>query len=137
MRAVLPSFLAGLLFGLGLTVSHMINPAKIVGFLDFAGDWDPTLALVMIGALTVTVPAFALAGRLKRPLLAKAFRLPDRLDIDTSLLAGAVLFGIGWGLAGFCPGPALAALATGLWQVGLFVAAMLAGMFLHARLTAD
>ena len=124
----------GLLFGAGLAVSQMIDPAKVVGFLDFAGDWDPSLALVMAGALVVTVPAFALRRRRERPLLNDEFQIPGRRDIDGRLIAGAAVFGLGWGIAGFCPGPALAALTIGGWPVILFVLAMLAGMFLYRLL---
>ncbi len=117
-----------MLFGAGLAVSGMMNPAKVLGFLDIAGDWDPTLAFVMGGALIVALPATLLARRRSRPVLAERFDLPAKKAIDLPLIAGSALFGLGWGLVGFCPGPALSALSTGLWQVALFVAAMLAGM---------
>jgi uncharacterized membrane protein YedE/YeeE len=123
---------AGTLFGLGLAVSGMMNPAKIVGFLDVAGRWDPTLAFVMGGALLVTIPAFRLILNRPRPILADGFDLPTRSTLDRRLLGGAALFGVGWGLSGFCPGPAVAALTTGLAPVFAFVAAMLAGMVLYA-----
>lgn len=126
------SLLAGLLFGAGLTLSRMVNPEKILSFLDLGsiptGGWDPTLAFVMAGALLVSAPAFWLARRRGRPLLAARLQVPTRRDIDGSLVAGAVLFGIGWGLVGYCPGPAISALALGRWQTVLFVTAMLAGM---------
>ncbi len=128
MRRVLASLICGLLFGAGLAVSGMINPAKVLNFLDFAGTWDPTLAFVMGGALIVTVPGFALVRRRGAPLLTGRLHLPDRHDIDVRLIAGAVLFGLGWGIAGFCPGPALAALSSGIGLVVVFVVAMLAGM---------
>ena len=134
MASIIASLLIGTLFGVGLTLSQMINPMKVLGFLDFAGDWDPTLAFVMGGALLVTVPGFAAARRLRGPLLGGAFRLPTRKDVDRRLLAGAALFGLGWGLAGFCPGPALSALSLGGFQVLIFVAAMLAGMLLETLL---
>lgn len=134
MAAIIVSLLIGTLFGVGLTLSQMINPMKVLGFLDFAGDWDPTLAFVMGGALLVTVPGFALARRLRGPLLGGTFHMPTRKDLDARLLLGAAIFGLGWGLAGFCPGPALSALSTGSGQVILFVAAMLAGMFLERLL---
>ena len=134
MASIIASLLIGTLFGVGLTLSQMINPMKVLGFLDFAGDWDPTLAFVMGGALLVTVPGFAVARRLRGPLLGGAFRLPTRKDVDRRLLAGAALFGLGWGLAGFCPGPALSALSLGGFQVLIFVAAMLAGMLLETLL---
>lgn len=130
MGAVIGSLLAGILFGAGLTLSRMIDPAKVVGFLDVFGAWDPTLAFVMAGALAVAAPGYALVRRRRGPLFAAAFQIPTRRDIEPRLLAGAGLFGLGWGLAGFCPGPALAALATGLAPVGLFVLAMIGGMLL-------
>lgn len=127
---------AGMLFGLGLAVSGMMNPARIIGFLDVAGRWDPTLAFVMGGALLVTVPAFRLILNRPRPILADGFDLPTRSTLDRRLLGGAAVFGVGWGLSGFCPGPAVAALTTGLAPVFAFVAAMLAGMVLYAWLFA-
>ena len=128
MARSLASLLAGVIFGLGLTISGMVNPAKVIGFLDLAGDWDPTLALVMGGALAVALPGLALVRRRQRPLLDESFQVPSRKEIDPRLLGGAALFGVGWGLAGFCPGPALAALASGLAPVLIFVAAMIVGM---------
>jgi len=125
------ALVAGLLFGLGLTVSQMIDPAKVLAFLDVAGDWDPSLALVMIGALIVAAPAFRAARTGGRPLYGDSYALPTRRDIDRPLLIGGLLFGIGWGLVGYCPGPALAGLLLGDWQTWLFVAAMIAGMALH------
>lgn len=130
-RGYLAIFLSGLLFGLGLVVSGMSNPGKVIGFLDLAGDWDPSLILVMGGGLLVTVPAFRLVLRKSEPLFEERFFLPTLTAIDSKLVVGAALFGIGWGLAGFCPGPALAAIVTFNPQVLLFVAAMLAGMVLH------
>jgi uncharacterized membrane protein YedE/YeeE len=121
-----------MLFGLGLAISGMTNPAKVVGFLDVAGGWDPTLAFVMGGALLVTVPAFRLILGRPRPILADGFALPTKSALDGRLLGGAALFGVGWGLSGFCPGPAVAALVTGLTPVFAFVAAMMAGMVLYA-----
>lgn len=144
MRAV-AGFLAGFLFGIGLTVSHMISPAKVLDFLDFAGSvrgtWDPSLALVMAGALLVSAVGYRLVFRYRaKPLLVPSFAVPTRKDIDLRLVAGSALFGLGWGMAGMCPGPALSALATGSGKVFLFVAAMLAGMAAHrlvfARVTA-
>jgi uncharacterized membrane protein YedE/YeeE len=133
MLRTLVALLAGTLFGLGLAVSGMMNPAKVIGFLDFAGGWDPTLALVMGGALLVTVPAFRLILGRPRPILADGFALPKRNALDARLLGGAALFGVGWGLSGFCPGPAVAAVVTGLVPVFAFVAAMMVGMVLYAR----
>ena len=139
------SFAAGLLFGLGLTVSQMINPSKVIGFLDFAGNWDPTLAFVMGGALVAAYPGTALARRWRRSaqaagqsepksFLGQRFQIPNRSDIDFALIGGSALFGVGWGLSGLCPGPALAALSTGLAPIVVFVVAMLAGMAIHRLL---
>lgn len=128
MRHLASAFAAGLLFGLGLTVSHMIDPAKVLGFLDLAGDWDPSLALVMLGALAVAAPGYALARRLARPLCAAVFAPPTSTAVNRRLLVGALLFGTGWGLVGYCPGPALASVGFGGGRTLAFVAAMLAGM---------
>jgi uncharacterized membrane protein YedE/YeeE len=128
----LVALFTGALFGLGLAVSGMMNPAKVIGFLDFAGGWDPTLAFVMGGALLVSIPAFRLILGRQRPVLAGGFELPTRSALDARLLGGAALFGVGWGLSGFCPGPAVAALVTGLAPVFAFVAAMMAGMVVYA-----
>lgn len=128
---VIVALAAGLLFGFGLALSQMIAPAKVLAFLDIAGRWDPSLAFVMIGALAIAAPAYAMAGRRARPLYGDGFAVPTRRDIDKPLVIGALLFGVGWGLAGYCPGPAIASLSFGLWQTWLFVAAMLAGMALH------
>ncbi|MES1978415.1 MAG: DUF6691 family protein [Pseudomonadota bacterium] len=125
---VLTSLLAGLVFGLGLIVSGMANPAKVLGFLDLAGPWDPSLALVMGGAIAVGFFAFLLARNRTRSLLGAAMRLPDARHIDRRLVLGSLLFGVGWGVAGFCPGPGLAALGMGESKALVFVAAMLAGM---------
>jgi uncharacterized membrane protein YedE/YeeE len=128
MARILVALLAGLLFGIGLVESEMVVPAKVLGFLDVFGNWDPSLAFVMGGAILVTAPAFALARRLGAPILAGRFELPTRRDLDAPLLSGAAIFGIGWGLVGLCPGPALTALGFGSGQALLFVAAMIAGM---------
>lgn len=125
--------ISGLVFGLGLAVSGMMNPAKVIGFLDVAGDWDPTLAFVMVGALLVADPAYRLVPKRGRPVLDERFSLPEKKVIGALLVGGSALFGVVWGLVGFCPGPAIAALGTGLLPVFAFVAAMLAGMALHAR----
>ena len=126
-------FLSGLLFGLGLTVSAMVNPAKVVGFLDLFGNWDPSLALVMAGGLAVTIPAFQLILKRDRPLLESRFFLPTSQDIDHRLIGGAILFGVGWGLAGLCPGPALTSLITLNGSIWLFVVAMIGGMVFHRK----
>jgi uncharacterized membrane protein YedE/YeeE len=133
MALALSSFTIGIIFGLGLAVSEMINPARVIGFLDVAGRWDPTLMFVMGGALAVTLPAFAFILRRARPLLDGEFFMPTKRDIDRPLIVGAALFGIGWGLGGFCPGPALAGLASGAPGVMLFVVAMVAGQWLASR----
>ena len=122
------AFVAGLVFGIGLIVSQMASPAKVLGFLDLAGRWDPSLAFVMAGAIAVAVFGFALAGRRPATLLGTPFLLPTTRVIDARLVGGAVLFGVGWGLGGFCPGPALVALGAGQAKAFVFVAAMLAGM---------
>jgi uncharacterized membrane protein YedE/YeeE len=130
MQAVLATA-CGVLFGAGLAVSGMTNPAKVLGFLDVLGRWDPTLAFVMGGAVVVAALGFARARRRERPWLAERFAFPTRRDVDADLVVGAVLFGVGWGLVGLCPGPALANLVRGSAEVGLFVTAMVVGVLLH------
>jgi uncharacterized membrane protein YedE/YeeE len=125
---ILAALVSGLVFGAGLALAGMTNPAKVLSFLDIAGAWDPTLALVMGGALAVNAGAYALMRRRRKPLFADAFALPARADLDARLLGGATLFGIGWALVGLCPGPALASLARGEGEVFGFVAAMAVGM---------
>jgi hypothetical protein len=125
---IVVSALVGLVFGIGLIVSGMADPAKVLGFLDLAGRWDPSLAFVMAGAITVAAPAFAIARRRDHSLTGAAMQLPTAQQIDRRLVLGSVAFGIGWGLAGFCPGPALVALGAGLGPAAVFVTAMLAGM---------
>jgi uncharacterized membrane protein YedE/YeeE len=132
------SLVAGLLFGIGLIVSGMADPAKVLGFLDLAGAWDPSLALVMAGAIAVGTVAFWIAGKRTLSLLGLKMNLPSARQIDRRLVGGSLLFGIGWGIAGFCPGPALVALGMGQAKAAVFVLAMLAGMLLfeaveHAR----
>ena len=124
----LVAFVAGLVFGLGLLLSGMADPAKVLGFLDLAGAWDPSLMFVMGGAIGVGAVAFAAARRRTRSLLGEAMQWPTKTGIDRRLVAGALLFGAGWGLAGFCPGPAIVALGLGEAKAVVFVAAMLAGM---------
>jgi uncharacterized membrane protein YedE/YeeE len=132
MPIVLAALVCGLVFGFGLAISGMTQPTKVLGFLDVlgiaSGRWDPTLAFVMIGALAVAAPGFFLARRRGQPLLAKAAAWPSKSEIDRPLLAGAVLFGIGWGLVGLCPGPAIANLATLSSRILAFVVAMAVGM---------
>ena len=125
---VVSSLLAGLVFGLGLIISGMANPAKVLGFLDLAGRWDPSLALVMAGAIAVGFAAFAVARTRTVSFLGAKMKLTTARHIDRRLIAGGLLFGIGWGIAGFCPGPALVALGLGESKAVIFVAAMFAGM---------
>src|SRR5215208_8166339 len=135
MLKMMINLFAGTLFGLGVSISGMVNPAKVIGFLDFAGDWDPTLALVFGGALLVAIPTFRLTFRRQHPVLEEDFELPSKDSVDARLLAGSAIFGVGWGLAGFCPGPSVTALASGLLPVFAFVAAMVAGMALYKRVS--
>ncbi|MET0387741.1 MAG: YeeE/YedE family protein [Polyangiales bacterium] len=127
---------SGLLFGVGLVVSGMTQPQKVLDFLDPLGDFDPSLILVMVGAIGVHLPAYWMIRKRAAPLYAARFSVPTRRDIDVKLLAGAFLFGAGWGLGGYCPGPALVALPAGHAATLVFVAAMLAGMFLTAQVEA-
>lgn len=126
--AAITALLAGLLFGLGLMISGMANPAKVQGFLDLAGRWDPSLAFVMVGAIAVGSLAFFIAKRRKRSLLGLSMQLPASTVVTLRLVLGSASFGIGWGLAGFCPGPALVALGAGYPKAIGFVATMVAGM---------
>lgn len=128
------ALIAGLIFGFGLAVSGMMNPAKVIGFLDLAGRWDPTLAFVMGGGLLVNLPAYWLTQHRSKPLFEPQFFLPTRKDLDSRLLIGAAAFGIGWGIAGYCPGPALASLSQGGLAILVFCGALLAGMMLADRL---
>jgi len=130
MRIVAP-FLCGLIFGAGLLISGMLQPAKVLAFLDIFGAWDPSLAVVMAAALAVSVPGFRLAGQRAQPWLADRFFWPGNSGIDTPLLIGAAMFGVGWGLVGLCPGPAVESLATLSPGIFVFVAAMALGMFAH------
>jgi uncharacterized protein len=122
------AFVAGLVFGLGLILAGMVNPAKILGFLDLAGKWDPSLALVMAGAIAVGLVAFALARRRTVSALGLPMQLPTTSILDARLVGGSLVFGIGWGLAGFCPGPAIVAIGAGYAKAVVFVVAMLLGM---------
>ncbi|WP_447781206.1 DUF6691 family protein [Pseudomonas plecoglossicida] len=121
-------FIAGLLFGMGILLSGMANPAKVLGFLDIAGQWDPSLALVMVGAIGAALLPMTWARHHTTAVLGGKIQLPARRDIDRRLVGGSLVFGIGWGLTGVCPGPALVLLAGGYWQAWLFVIAMLVGM---------
>lgn len=125
---ILMALLVGLVFGIGLIVSGMTDPSKVLGFLDLAGNWDPSLAFVMGGAIVVGLGAFRLAGGRPKAILGAEMRLPTATHIDKRLVLGGLAFGIGWGLAGFCPGPALTSLTTGGSKALIFVAAMVAGM---------
>lgn len=125
---ILSTLIAGLIFGTGLILSGMANPIKVQNFLDFFGSWDPSLALVMGGAILVTMPGFWLVQKRKKPFFNNVFNLPTRTDFDFRLLAGAAIFGIGWGLGGFCPGPAVTSLSLAAKGTLVFVPAMLIGM---------
>ena len=133
MGALLSIFVSGFVFALGLGVSGMTDADKVIGFLNLGGDWDPSLAYVMGGALLVTLVGYRLVLKRSGPLFADTFRLPTRSDIDARLIGGAALFGIGWGLAGLCPGPALAGLAFGGSAMAVFVVAMLVPMIILRR----
>lgn len=128
---IVASLVCGLIFGTGLLISGMTQPVKVLGFLDIFGRWDPTLAFVMGGALLISAPGFALARRASAPVFAARHLWPARKDIDRPLVAGAILFGIGWGLVGFCPGPAVVNIASLSPRLLLFVLAMIAGMVLQ------
>ena len=136
--AILVQFAIGLIFGLGLMVSGMSNPAKVLNFLDIggipAGTWDASLAFVMAGAVAVTFIGFSRVLKLARPFFAERFYLPTRSDIDPRIVAGPAIFGVGWGLAGYCPGPALVAVAAGLRDAWIFLPAMIAGSWIAGRL---
>jgi uncharacterized protein len=137
MRSPLPALIVGIIFGAGLALSDMINPARVQAFLDVTGEWDPTLAFVMGSALIPSAIGYLIRRRMDAPLLGSAFYIPENRTLDRPLLTGAALFGIGWGLVGFCPGPAISGLVLGAWQPWLFVAAMLAGMLVHKYATAS
>ena len=127
---ILITFASGLIFGLGLIISGMGNPAKVLGFLDLAGNWDPSLIFVMGGAIALGVVAFGFGGRRTASLLGKPMQLPTAKQLDTRLVVGSAIFGIGWGLAGICPGPALVLVGSGAGQGIIFTLALLAGMAL-------
>lgn len=129
-------FLAGLLFSWGLVISGMTQPAKVIGFLDVGGDWDASLAFVMGGAVLVHSIAYRLMMKRPSPFFAHSFSLPDKRDVDRRLVLGSAFFGVGWGLLGYCPGPALVSLATGSSEVLLFVGSMLVSMALYSRIPA-
>lgn len=133
-RSHITAFIAGLIFGTGLILAGMANPAKVLAFLDIAGHWDPSLALVMGGAIPVSAIGFYLTRHRKAPLFSASFQVPTNRKLDKRLVLGALGFGVGWGLAGFCPGPALVALGTGSLKAVVFVAAMLSGMVIFEML---
>lgn len=131
MRQNILALMAGALFGLGLCISEMADPVKVIGFLDVAGNWDPSLILVMVGALGVTIPAFHWILKSQRPLFAANFNVPAGTKIDKELIIGAALFGIGWGMIGYCPGPAITALGFGQVVPVFVVLSMIAGFMAH------
>ena len=130
MLRLLTAVAAGIIFGLGLAISQMVNPQKVLAFLDFAGDWDPSLAFVMGGAVGVALIPYRFTLRRAKPLLAERFSLPQVRDIDARLVGGSAVFGAGWGLVGFCPGPAIASFAYAMPESLVFVVAMVAGVVL-------
>lgn len=136
---LLTSYIIGLIFGIGISISGMANPAKVLNFFDVAGTWDPSLAFVMGGALIVTFLGYRFVLKRPAPFLSSGFQLPNRRDLDLPLIGGSAVFGVGWGIAGFCPGGALPALGTGQTDVLTFVAALLGGIaaakFLQSAIT--
>ena len=126
---LLSAFIVGIVFGTGIAISGMINPAKVLNFFDIAGTWDPSLIFVMGGALVTTFIGYRLVLRRDAPVIEETFQLPLARDIDARLIGGSAVFGLGWGIAGFCPGAAVPALGSGKWEVALFVAALLAGLW--------
>lgn len=134
LRQVLTALTSGSVFGFGLSLSGMLNPVRVRGFLDVGGNWDPSLAFVLGGAVIVMMIATFLSRVMRRPVFDDSFHMPGSKQIDGRLLAGAAIFGVGWGMAGFCPGPAIASLTLGLAPVFLFVAMMALGMTVHDRL---
>jgi len=131
MKVLLAAFFSALLFGLGLGISGMTQPAKVLGFLDITGQWNPSLLAVMAGAILVHSISYRLITKRKSPVLVGQFQIPTRRDIDWRLVLGSTIFGLGWGLAGICPGPALVSLASFDLSVGLFVISMVGGMFIY------
>src|SRR6056297_4254593 len=126
---LMSAFLVGLVFGVGIAISGLSNPAKVLNFFDIAGTWDPRLIFVMGGALVTTFIGYRFVLRRDRPVIEERFQLPTARDIDARLVGGSAVFGVGWGIAGFCPGAAVPALGSGKWEVALFVAALLAGLW--------
>ena len=128
------ALLTGLVFGVGIAISRMMNPAKVLNFFDLAGSWDPSLAFVMGGALIVAFIGYRLVWKRGTPVFAERFQIPTATAIDARLVGGSALFGIGWGIAGFCPGAAIPALGTGRWEVALFLGAVIVGIWLQRLL---
>lgn len=128
------ALLSGVIFGLGLIISEMVNPAKVIAFLDLAGAWNPSLGLVMAGAIAVALPAFYVAKRKQNSVCGMEMHLPNNKTIDTRLIVGSLTFGVGWGVAGFCPAPALVSAATGQWQAIVFSLAMIVGFYVFSVL---
>lgn len=131
--ASLTVLLSGILFGMGLTIAEMVNPEKVLGFLNISGNWDPSLALVMASALLIGVPAFRYQEKLKQPVCSGQFSMPVKTEVDTPLILGAVLFGVGWGLVGLCPGPVVASLWSSSQNLFWFALPMLTGIVLGKR----
>lgn len=134
MKQMIVNIISGLLFGIGLTLSSMVDPSKVIGFLDVMGNWDPSLAFVMMGALMIAVITFRMIPKRNKPVFANEFKLSTRTDIDKPLIIGAILFGIGWGMAGYCPGPAIATLGTGGWDSAIFLISMILGSMVQRYL---
>lgn len=135
MKQTLIALVTGVVFGAGLALSDMINPERVLAFLDLFGAWDPALAFVMVGAIIPSAIAYWFTRRMHRPVLGKQFHIPENRTIDRQLLVGGAIFGAGWGLVGYCPGPAIAGMVLGDWQPFVLVAAMLAGMWLNRLFT--
>ncbi len=135
MKQVLIALVSGIIFGIGLSLSQMINPNKVINFLDITGQWDPSLAFVMMGALIVTFISFRIILKKPDPILEESFHLSKRTDIDKALLAGAAIFGIGWGMSGYCPGPAVASIGSGSIEAIVMVVSIYAGFFFQKWLS--
>lgn len=133
MNRLAAAFACGILFGLGLMIGQMTNPEKVLGFLDIAGNWDPSLAFVMGGAVCVSLVTFRWILRRPKPVFGERFEVPANKAIDGALIGGAVVFGVGWGIAGYCPGPAVAGLITGSWEPPVFLVSLLVGQFIATK----
>lgn len=128
------ALVAGVLFGVGLIISQMVNPDKVKNFLDITGEWDPSLAFVMISALVIFIPAYWMIAKLNKPILVESFNLPTKKKLDKPLIVGAILFGIGWGISGICPGPAVVNITGDTAKIMVFIIAMLIGMLISGQL---